>query len=63
MNHLRDVRAGRVLGRLECIFRWHVLEFDCFLGKKRRFSDLSALAMLGAPLLALHCIAGLPTAA
>lgn len=37
MNHPRDVRAGRVLGRLECIFRQHVLEFDCFIGKKGGF--------------------------
>lgn len=36
VNHPRDVGAGRVLGRLGCIFSPHALEFDCFLGKKKK---------------------------
>lgn len=58
MNHPRDVRAGRVPGRLGCIFSLHVLEFDCFLGEggEEAFrSERLALATLGAPLPAPQC--------
>lgn len=61
MNHPRDVRAGRVPGRLGCIFSLHVLEFDCFLGGEKTVfrSECLALATLGALLPAPHGIARL----
>lgn len=56
MNHPRDVRAGRVLGRPECIFRQHMLEFDCLIEKKGDFrSECSGHAVSPTTGSALHC--------